>query len=85
MSEELLQTLPLQIGKFTYYRLGSTTLSQLRDKGIIPKKNYKNLEAKKPDGLVAHHGGIKAVVEYKPAGALNSEKKSTKLSRKRLM
>jgi hypothetical protein len=65
MSEELLQTIPQQIGKYTYYKLGNTTLSQLRDKGLIPKKKYDNLEAKRPDGLVVHHGQIKAVVEYK--------------------
>ena len=65
MSEELLQTIPQQIGKYIYYRLGSTTLGQLQDNGIIPKKNYQNLKAKKPDGLVAYHGSIKAVVEYK--------------------
>jgi hypothetical protein len=74
MSEELLQTLPLQIGKYTYYRLGSTTLSQLRTRGIIPKKNYSALEAKKPDGLVVFHGAIKAVVEYKQPSTLRSEK-----------
>ncbi|MCZ6819063.1 MAG: N-6 DNA methylase [Calditrichaeota bacterium] len=65
MSEELLQTIPQQIGKYTYYRLGNTTLAQLRTAGIIPKKNYAGLEAKRPDGLVAYHGKIKAVVEYK--------------------
>ena len=65
MSEELLQTIPQQIGKYTYYRLGNTTLAQLKAAGIIPKKNYADLEAKRPDGLVAYHGKIKAVVEYK--------------------
>lgn len=72
MSEELLQTVPQQIGKYTYIRLGATTLAQLRDKGLIPKKKYEFLEAKKPDGLVVHHGQIKAVVEYKQPKALGS-------------
>ena len=78
MSEELLQTVPFQIGKYTYYRLGSTTLAQLRNAGIIPKKNYASLESKKPDGLVAHHGRIKAVVEYKQPKELASEAKIEK-------
>jgi len=78
MSEELLQTVPFQIGKYTYYRLGNTTLGQLRNAGIIPKKDYKQLGAKKPDGLVAHHGSIKAVVEYKQPRELSSDIKITK-------
>lgn len=74
MSEELLQTVPQQIGKYTYYRIGSSTLRQLRVAGIIPKKHYEKLEAKKPDGLVVYHGVIKAVVEYKQPKELSSEK-----------
>ena len=65
MSEELLQTIPQQIGKYTYYRLGNTTLNQLKTAGIIPMRDYGNLEAKKPDGLVSYQGRIRAVVEYK--------------------
>lgn len=74
MSEELLQTIPQQIGKYTYYKLGGTTLNQLRNNGIIPKKNYDKLKAKKPDGLVVYHGQIRAVVEYKQPQALSSER-----------
>jgi len=74
MGEELLQTVPQQIGKYTYYKLGSTTLDQLRNNGIIPKKNYDKLKAKKPDGLVIYHGQIRAVVEYKQPKTLSSEK-----------
>lgn len=78
MSEELLQTVPQQIGRYTYYRLGSTTLVQLRDHGIIPKKDYEKLNAKRPDGLVLFHGQIKAVVEYKQPKELISPKKVAK-------
>ncbi|RWM67871.1 MAG: SAM-dependent DNA methyltransferase [Mesorhizobium sp.] len=74
MSEELLQTVPQQIGKYTYYRLGSTTLNQLRTAGIIPKKEYEALSANKPDGLVVYHGRVVAVVEYKQPKHLKSEK-----------
>ncbi len=72
MSEELLQTIPQQIGKYTYYRLGATTLNQLRDAGIIPKKDYALLSSNKPDGLIIYHGEIRAVVEYKQPKHLKS-------------
>lgn len=78
MSEELLQTVPHQIGKYTYYRLGNTTMGQLRDNGIIPKKDYSKILSKKPDGLVVYHGKIIAVVEYKTPQELATEKSVTK-------
>jgi len=84
MSEELLQTVPHQIGKYTYYRLGSTTLGQLRDSGIIPKKDYSSIIRKKPDGLVAYHGKIIAVVEYKTPQELASEKAVAKAIKQEL-
>lgn len=74
MSEELLQTIPLQIGKYTYYRLGATTLNQLRDAGMIPRRNYNALERKKPDGVLVYHGEIRAIVEYKTPAQLRSDK-----------
>lgn len=78
MSEELLQTLPLQIGRFTYYRIGATTLSQLRNAGIVPKAHYALLERKKPDGLVVYQKTVKAVVEYKQPKDLLSAKQIDK-------
>lgn len=65
MSEELLQTIPQKVGKYTYYRLGSTTLNQLKHNGIIPQKEYKKAGNKKPDGLIVYRTSVKAVVEYK--------------------
>ena len=73
MSEELRQTTPQKIGKYTYYRLGSTTLNQLKIAGIIPMKNYGDLEAKRPDGLVLYQGRVRAVVEYKQPGELRTD------------
>ena len=72
MSEELLQTSPKKIGKYTYHRLGATTLDQLKAAGIIPSKDYGKLKSKKPDGLVSYHDDIKAVVEYKQPKELKS-------------
>lgn len=73
MSEELLQTVPQKIGKYTYYRLGSTTLEQLKNSGIVPVKNYEELKTKKPDGLVKHHDQVIAVIEWKTPAELASE------------
>ena len=74
MSEELQQVVPLSLGPYQYYRLGSTTLNQLSRAGIIPKRNYASVARKKPDGLVIDQGRIVATVEYKPPGTLSSEK-----------
>ena len=84
MSEELLQMTPKQIGRYTYYRLGSTTIEQLKTHGLVPQKNYGRLKAKKPDGLVAYHRDIKAVVEYKPPEKLQSDKQIAKAIKQEL-
>lgn len=73
MSEELLQTIPQQIGKYTYYRLGATTLDQLKASGIIPARNYERLSRKKPDGILLRGGAVKAVIEYKTPEELATE------------
>ena len=73
MSEELLQTIPQNIGGLTYYKLGNTTLNQLKNAGIIPKHDYGKLWRKKPDGLVLHQDTIRAVVEYKQSSELSSD------------
>ena len=73
MSEELQQVIPLAIGQYKYYRLGNTTIAQLRKAGLIPKKEYKGIGRKKPDGLVILHDRVIATVEYKPPGDLTSE------------
>ena len=78
MSEELLQTVPQQLGKYTYFRIGSTTLAQLMAAGIIPRRAYTSLLRKKPDGLVAYHEKIVAVVECKTPQELGTEKKIEK-------
>jgi type I restriction-modification system DNA methylase subunit len=65
MSEELLQTIPYRIGRYTYYKLGNSTLTQLKKDKII-NVSTPLLKDKKPDGLIVLPGGIvKAVIEYK--------------------
>jgi len=85
LSEELLQTIPKKIGKYTYYRLGNTTLEQLKNYGLIPSKNYKKIKNKKPDGLVKYHDSVKAVIEYKQPKELKNERDLKKLLNKRSM
>jgi type I restriction enzyme M protein len=65
MSEELLQTLPHTLGRYQYYKLGATTLAQLKKHKIINVKISGELATKKPDGLI--------VV---PKGATKADRKS---------
>ena len=74
MSEELLQTEARPIGRYSYYKLGASTLQQLRDAKIIKASVPKGLLTKKPDGLITLHGGAtKAVIEYKPPAKLRTK------------
>lgn len=74
-SEQLLQVVPQKIGKYLYYRLGETTLNQLKDFGLIPKSDYGVLVKKKPDGLIVYHSDVKGIVESKSPEELNTEAK----------
>lgn len=78
MSEELLQTSDVPIGRYSYYRLGASTLSQLKRAGIISGSIPNNIKNKKPDGLVTlGRGTVKACIEYKTAVELNTDSKVT--------
>lgn len=78
MSEELLQTTPYWLGRYAYYKLGNTTLNQLRKAKVINKISSK-LSDKKPDGLIMLSGGIvKAVIEYKTPDELSTQAKVDK-------
>ena len=75
MSEELLQTVPHPLGRYQYYKLGATTLAQLKKHKVISVKVSPELAAKKPDGLiVVPFGATKAYIEYKPPSNLASKK-----------
>lgn len=79
MSEELIQISPKPLGRYLYYRIGSTTLSQLRKRKIIKGKFPQDVSSKKPDGLFVLTGGeVKAVVEYKPPSKLRTKKQEKK-------
>ena len=73
MSEELLQIAPVRIGRYLYYKLGNSTLRQLKAARIINAIIPRDIANKKPDGLVILDGGhVKAVVEYKPPAKLRT-------------
>lgn len=69
MSEELLQRdlidNPEKIGKWEFRNIGATTLNALKNAGIIPKKDYKNFEKRKPDGIITDKKQVVAIVENK--------------------
>ena len=72
MSEELLQTVPHRLDRYEYYKLGASTLAQLRQAQILPLKQVPaKIASKKPDGLIRlPNGAIKAVIEYKSPSEL---------------
>jgi hypothetical protein len=75
MSEELLQIVPTPLGRYVYYKLGDSTLEQLRKAKIISTSVEKELARKKPDGLIMlPQGAIKAVIEYKRPAELKTPK-----------
>lgn len=75
MSEELIQLSPKALGRYMYFRLGRTTLTQLRKNKIIKNKVSSDISIKKPDGIVVLTGGdVKAVIEYKQPSELKTNK-----------
>lgn len=76
MSEELLQVASHPIGRYQFYKLGASTLTQLKRAKIVNGKFSKDIANKKPDGLIVLPGGdVKVVIEYKQPSELSSKKK----------
>lgn len=74
MSEELLQTSSILIGRYTYHRLGASTLTQLKRAGIVSGPLPNRLKNKRPDGLITlGKGAVKACIEYKTSTELSTE------------
>ena len=83
MSEELIQKGLTKSGckivDYEYYDIGATTLTQLKQYKIIPKKDYKKYSKRKPDGLLVDRQNKKAiqvivVAEYKKPSEFRSDK-----------
>ncbi len=75
MSEQLIQVIPQRFGKYLFYRLGETTINQLKKARIIPIKNYGSIGKKKPDGIIVCRGTVHAIVESKTSEELNTTQK----------
>src|SRR3989344_6166146 len=83
MSEELIKKCYIEhglvIGNYEFYNIGDTTLKQLKKFKIIPNKDYKEYEARKPDGLLVdrrNKNKIKVilVIEDKDNGKFQNHK-----------
>ena len=78
MSEELIQRdlikSPEKIGHWDFYNIGATSLKALKVARIIPNKDYKGLEKKKPDALIVNKPQVIAAIEYKQPKELRTKK-----------
>ncbi len=71
----------LKVGKYQYYNLGTTTISTLKEYKIIPNRDYKEYENKKPDALLVNRKNkskptVIAVIENKSPEKFKTEKRS---------
>ncbi|WP_197688522.1 N-6 DNA methylase [Burkholderia pseudomallei] len=79
MSEELMQVVPSRVGRFLYYPTRASSLVQLRKAKVISLKVEKNLEKKRPDGLIVFpRGSVMAAIEYKQPKELKSAEQIAK-------
>lgn len=75
MSEDLVQQEGVPFGRYSYLRLGATTLNQLSKSRLVKGPIPTDAKQRKPDGLVLlPKGGIKAVVEIKSPSELVANK-----------
>ena len=74
LSEDLVSGSPRPLGRYEYRRLGATTLGQLKRAKLLRKPVLPEHAQRKPDGIIyLPLGGIKAVVEIKPATAMKTQ------------
>jgi type I restriction-modification system DNA methylase subunit len=82
MSEELLQKdlikNPEKIGTWNFYNIGSTTVKQLKEAGIIRSVDYGSVIKKKVDGIITKQKEVIAIVEYKSPREFNTKNKKDK-------
>lgn len=78
MSEELYQrnllVAPPKIGKWDYYNIGSTSISSLKNHGVIRNIDYGAVERKKVDGIIVLKRNVIAVIEHKTPSKLRTDK-----------
>lgn len=83
MAEELIQRgltkSGNKVGKYEHYKIGSSTLTQLKNYKIIPNKNYGKYSKRKPDELLIDRQNkdepkVICVVEYKSPSEFRNDK-----------
>jgi len=88
MSEELIQkdliNNPEKIGPWDFYNIGSTTVKQLKENGIIRNVDYGKEEKKKVDGLIVLKKNVIAIIEYKKPSEFNTKAKKQKAIKQEL-
>ena len=74
MTEELRQTVPVQLSRFVYYRLGATNLATLAQQRIISEDVAPEVVLNRPDGLIVDPTGhrTKAYIEHKTPETLRT-------------
>ena len=87
MSEDIIQKgyekHGLKIGKYQFYNLGATTISNLKKYKIISNRDYKEYENKKPDALLVDRRkkskpSVIAVIEHKSPDEFKTKKQQKK-------
>ena len=75
MTEELRQTAPIPLGRYVYYKLGTTNLATLAREKIISGRVPTEHALKRPDGLIVvpYSGAVKAYIEYKEPNQLRTK------------
>lgn len=67
-------------GEYHYIKVGDTTVNQLKAAGILPKKNFGNLNNNKPDGLIlSGKNSVKLLIEYKRPGEFTTKEEAENL------
>jgi len=78
VSEELIQRnlvkAPEKIGHWDFYNIGATTLKALKTAKLIPNRDYKGFENKKPDAIIVNRPQVIAAIEYKQPKELKTQK-----------
>src|SRR5687767_894356 len=83
MSEEFLQkdliNNYIKIGEnWRFYKIGNTTINQLKKLGIIRTLPYEGVENKKVDGIIMEHKKVIAILENKLPENFNTRDKKQK-------
>lgn len=88
MSEELLQRdlikNPEKIGTWNFYNIGSTTVRQLKEAGIIRSIDYGSVLKKKVDGIITKQKEVIAIIENKSPSEFNTRNKKIRQFYKKL-